>query len=74
MLKRRLGELSAHALADGVEHLADSRLVLRRRLLPGLGHAWSGAPGGHPHVVRGGPPLTALTLSFLREVGVPVRA
>lgn len=75
VLKRRLGELSEHRLDDGVEHIAaGSRLVLRRRLLPGLGHAWSGAPGGHPHVVRHGPPLTALTLAFLCEVGLPVRA
>jgi poly(3-hydroxybutyrate) depolymerase len=74
VLKRHSGELSAHALDDGVEHLAGSRLVLRRRLLRGLGHAWSGAPGGHPHVTQGGPPITALALGFLREVGVPVRA
>lgn len=74
VLKRHGGGLSAHALDDGVEHLAGSRLVLRRRLLSGLGHAWSGAAGGHPHVTHGGPPITALALAFLREVGVPLRA
>ncbi|MCW5632524.1 MAG: hypothetical protein KIT17_04240 [Rubrivivax sp.] len=68
------GELSTHPIEDGVEHLAGTRLMLRYRLLPGLGHAWSGAPGGHPYVTTAGPPLTAMVLSFLRETGVPVRA
>lgn len=74
VLGRRAGALSAHALDDGEEHLAGARLVLRKRLLGGLGHAWSGANGGHPHVTREGPPITAVALDFLREVGVPLRA
>lgn len=73
VMGRRGGTLSAHAIDDGEEHLAGSHLVLRKRLLGGLGHAWSGATGGHPHVTREGPPITALALAFLREVGVPVR-
>ncbi|MBL8290172.1 MAG: hypothetical protein JNL85_19450 [Rubrivivax sp.] len=76
VLKRRGGGPPAgHALENGVEHLdAGGHLVLRRLLLSGLGHAWSGGPGGHPHAVREGPPLTALVLAFLRETGVPMRA
>jgi poly(3-hydroxybutyrate) depolymerase len=73
VLGRRSVNLSAHALDDGEEHLVGARLVLRKRLLAGLGHAWSGAAGGHPHVTREGPPITALALAFLREVGVPIR-
>lgn len=76
VMKRRAARpLAEHALADGVEHLdAGGHLVLRRRLLPDLGHAWSGGRGGHPHVLHEGPPLTALALAFLREVGVVGRA
>ena len=70
VLAREFGALDARPLADGHEHFAGSRLVLRWRLLPGLGHAWSGAPGGHPHVLRSGPPLTEIALGFLREAGV----
>lgn len=75
MKRRGAGPLSEQTLEDGVEHLdADGHLVLRRRLLPGLGHAWSGAAGGHAYVLREGPALTALALAFLRETGVAVRA
>ena len=45
-------------------------LALRVLWLDALGHAWTGAPGGHPYVEPAGPPLTALALRFLREVGV----
>ena len=69
VLEREFGHLDARTLADGHEHLAGKRLVHRWRLLPGLGHAWSGAPGGHPYVIRGGPPLTEIALGFLREAG-----
>lgn len=46
---------------------AAGRLRLRLQLLPGLGHVWSGAPGGHAHVERDGPDLTALVRAFLSE-------
>lgn len=72
--RRAEGALSAHTLDDGEEHLEGARLVLRRRLLGGLGHAWSGAPGGHAYVTRDGPSITALALGFLREAGVAVKA
>jgi len=58
------------ALPDGREHRVDGRVVLRVQLLPGLGHTWSGALGGHPHVAEAGPPLRDLALGFLRETGV----
>ena len=70
VMKREHGTLELRELADGADHLAGERLLLRHRLLPGLGHAWSGAPGGHPHVVQGGPAITALALAFLREQGL----
>jgi len=60
-------------LQDGHEQLADGRVVLRLRLLPGLGHAWSGGQGGHPHVLAMGPPVGAMALDFLRETGVLAR-
>ncbi|MBL8324618.1 MAG: alpha/beta fold hydrolase [Rubrivivax sp.] len=63
-------ELARTALGDGAEYRAGERLVLRQRLLPGLAHAWSGAPGGHPYVLNEGPPLTSLATAFLRETGV----
>jgi poly(3-hydroxybutyrate) depolymerase len=70
VMKRVHGELEQRALDDGVEHRAGERLLLRHRLLAGLGHAWSGAPGGHAYVIHSGPPLAGLTLAFLRETGV----
>ncbi len=45
-------------------------LRVRRIEVSGLGHAWSGGPGGHPYCVRGGAPLAGLCEEFLRETGV----
>jgi len=70
VLQRLPGGLSEQPLADGREYRSAGRLVLRLRLLPGLGHAWSGARGGHPHVLVAGPPLAEHALGFLRETGV----
>jgi poly(hydroxyalkanoate) depolymerase family esterase len=44
--------------------------VLRAILVRGLGHIWTGGPGGHPFCERGGTPLTALCVQFLRDAGV----
>jgi len=44
--------------------------VLRSVLIRGLGHVWTGGPGGHPFCERGGIPLTALCVQFLRDAGV----
>ena len=70
VLQRGDRVLTERALADGREHSRDGRVVLRVRLLPGLGHAWSGARGGHPHVLASGPPLADYALGFLRETGL----
>jgi hypothetical protein len=70
VLQRLPGGLIEQPLTDGREYRAGGRPVLRLRLLPGLGHAWSGARGGHPHVLAAGPPLADLALGFLRETGV----
>ena len=43
-------------------------LRLRLQRLPGLGHVWTGGPGGHPYVERTGPPLTTLVLRFFAAV------
>lgn len=45
-------------------------LRLRRVDVPGLGHEWSGGPGGHPYCVPGGEPLAELCAQFLRDAGV----
>lgn len=58
------GNDSGRAATD---HLAADRLLVRLLWIDTLGHAWSGAPGGHPFVESGGAPLTALTLQFLRR-------
>ena len=56
------------------DHRDGSSLRVRALRIEALGHAWSGAPGGHPFVERPGAALTALALQFLREVGVlPLR-
>lgn len=68
VLARAHGELrdaregEARTWRDG-----DGRLRLALHRLPRMGHAWTGAPGGHAHVSRDGPPLTAIALDFLRQ-------
>jgi poly(hydroxyalkanoate) depolymerase family esterase len=44
--------------------------VLRSVLIRGLGHVWTGGPGGHPFCERNGAPVTALCVQFLRDAGV----
>jgi poly(hydroxyalkanoate) depolymerase family esterase len=46
------------------------RLRLRRIDVAGLGHQWSGGPGGHPYCSAGGAPLAAVCEQFLRDAGV----
>jgi poly(hydroxyalkanoate) depolymerase family esterase len=65
----RLERADASASAAVTEYHAGDALVLRRIEISGLGHAWTGGPGGHPYCERAGPPLTALCAQFLREVG-----
>jgi poly(hydroxyalkanoate) depolymerase family esterase len=58
--------------APGIEqtdHRAGDALRLRALHIDSLGHAWSGAPGGHPFVEAAGAALTDLTLRFLRDAG-----
>lgn len=45
-------------------------LWLRRVDVAGLGHQWTGGPGGHPYCSRGGPSLPDLCVRFLRDAGV----
>jgi len=44
--------------------------LLRSILVRGLGHVWTGGPGGHPFCERKGTPLTALCVQFLRDAGL----
>ena len=45
-------------------------LRLRRIEVPGLGHEWTGGPGGHPFCAREGYPLTDLCRQFLSDTGI----
>ena len=49
---------------------ADGRLLVRRIDVLGMGHAWTGGPGGHPYCESSGAPLTALCAQFLLDVGM----
>ncbi len=63
-------ETTVIADAATTDYRSGDTLRLRRIEVTGLGHEWSGGPGGHPYCVRGGAPLTALCAQFLRETGV----
>src|SRR5437588_411607 len=52
------------------DYRAASGLVVRRVLIQGAGHAWTGGPGGHPYCEEGGVALTALCARFLRDTGL----
>jgi len=52
------------------DYRADGELLVRRIDVQGLGHVWTGGPGGHKHCERSGAPLTALCGQFLRDVGM----
>src|SRR5437763_941927 len=52
------------------DYRAASGLLVRRVLIQGAGHAWTGGPGGHPYCEEGGVALTALCARFLRDAGL----
>jgi poly(hydroxyalkanoate) depolymerase family esterase len=58
------------AVVKVIDFRAGASLRLRRIDVPGLGHEWSGGPGGHPYCVQGGPPLAELCGQFFRDAGV----
>jgi poly(hydroxyalkanoate) depolymerase family esterase len=49
---------------------AGGLLRVRTLRIEALGHAWTGAPGGHPFVEADGVALTGLVLRFLRELDI----
>src|SRR5262249_44491872 len=51
------------------DFLAKASPVLRSVLVRGLGHVWTGGPGGHPFCEKRGAPITALCAQFLRDAG-----
>jgi len=78
-LRREGGEAAAAeagsaTAATVTDFRGDGALRLRRIDIAGLGHEWSGGPGGHPYCARGGVPLTAICERFLRDAGVLQRA
>jgi poly(hydroxyalkanoate) depolymerase family esterase len=58
------------AAVASADYRAASRLVVRKVLIQGAGHAWTGGPGGHPYCESGGVPLTPLCARFLRDAGL----
>jgi len=76
----RRGDVEAVAAAANASAVAaainitdyrhDGALRVRQINIAGLGHVWSGGPGGHPFCEAGGPPLTTLALRFFDDVGV----
>jgi poly(hydroxyalkanoate) depolymerase family esterase len=78
-LRREGGESAAAeagsaAAATVTDFRDDGALRLRRIDVAGLGHQWSGGPGGHPYCARGGAPLAAICEQFLRDAGVLQRS
>ena len=73
---RRAGIAVTRAEATGpgsvttVDYRGRGGLCLRRIDVPGLGHEWTGGPGGHAYCARGGAPLAELCARFLRDTGV----
>jgi poly(hydroxyalkanoate) depolymerase family esterase len=64
------GAPQAEAGAQVTDHRAGDALALRVVWIDALGHAWSGATGGHPYVEQDGDRLTARALQFLRDTQV----
>ncbi len=64
------GETVASGAVTVTDFLSGTSLHVRRIEVAGLGHQWSGGPGGHPYCARGGAPLTDLCAQFLHEAGV----
>jgi len=65
-----LGRVESSAPGAAIDVHGNGELRLRRIDLPGLGHEWSGGPGGHPYCSRGGAPLAEIVAAFLRDTGV----
>lgn len=56
-----------------IDYRSGEVLRLRRIDVPGLGHEWTGGPGGHPFCAREGYPLTELCRWFLSDTGILAR-
>lgn len=64
------GALTTVAGAAITDYRNGAELRLRRIEVEGLGHEWSGGPGGHPYCVPGGAALAQLCEQFLRDTEV----
>lgn len=51
-----------------IDYRSGGMLVARSVRIAGLGHAWTGGPGGHDYCEAGGAPLVTLCAQFLRDV------
>jgi poly(3-hydroxybutyrate) depolymerase len=49
------------------DYTRNGRIVVRKIIVEGLGHAWSGGDGRHPHNDPRGPDASRLVWEFLRE-------
>lgn len=67
------GEGPSSGPATVVDYRSGDALRVRYLEVAGLGHEWTGGPGGHPYCARGGAPLTELCAQFLRDAGVLMR-
>jgi len=59
---------AGEAAIRSVDYRSSSGLVARRISIEGLGHGWSGGPGGHDYCEAGGAPLVSLCAQFLRDL------
>lgn len=62
------------AATRSTDYRSGGTLVARSIRIAGLGHAWTGGPGGHDYCEAGGAPLVTLCAQFLRDVGSTARA
>jgi feruloyl esterase len=65
-------EVAGVPAARVAEFRSDGTLRLRRIDVPGLGHEWTGGPGGHAYCVRGGPRLADWCVQFFRDAGIGI--
>lgn len=70
-LEPRIVEVRSNDAATSMnDYRVEGSVRVRSIRIEGLGHVWSGGPGGHPYCVDGGPPLTAMSERFLRDIGL----
>lgn len=69
-LEPSLTETRPDGAVESTDYCAASGLVVRKVVIQGAGHGWTGGPGGHPYCESSGVPLTRLCARFLRDTGL----